>query len=135
MKMTFLLPNLIRLLALLLVLITAAYSQNTGTSPQPGTTSQNASPGQTPTQTPAEPTQTPAQGVQAPSQTPSTAPGETETAPPQAGFGNTSPSEASRSVGWGWLVLGVGIGLWIGALAWRGTDVVTREDTRRDRIA
>src|SRR5262249_39708744 len=89
MKMNFLLPNLICLLALLLVLITAAYSQNTGTSPQPGTTSQSGNPAQTPTQptqTPAQPTQTPAQGVQAPSQTPSTLSGETQTTPPQPAF-------------------------------------------------
>jgi len=64
MKMGFLLPNLIRLLALVLALIAAAYSQNTGTSPQPGNTSQSASPAQTPpqvTQTPEQttPTQSP----------------------------------------------------------------------------
>jgi hypothetical protein len=131
MKMGFLLPNLIRVLALLLVLIAAAYSQNTGTSPQRGTTSQSPSQAQTPTQ----PTQTPTQSIQTPSQTPSTLPGETQTAPPQPGFGNASPSEAARRVGWGWLVLGLGIGVLIGALAWRRTDIVTREDTRRDRVA
>jgi hypothetical protein len=127
MKMGFLLPNLIRVLALLLVLIAAAYSQNTGTSPQQGTTSQSPSQAQTPTQ--------PTQNIQTPSQTPSTLPGETQTAPPQPRFSNTSPSEAARRVGWGWLVLGLGIGLLIGALAWRRTDIVTREDTRRDRVA
>jgi len=131
MKMGFLLPNLIRLLALFLVLITAAYSQNTGTSPQEGTTSQSANPAQTPAQA----TQAPAQTTQTPKQSPSALPGETQTAPPQPGLGNTTPSEASHNVGWGWLVLGLGIGLLIGALAWRWPDVGTREDTRRNRAA
>jgi len=102
--------------ALLLAFVLAAnsaYSQNTGTSPQSPTTSQG--------------TQT------SPAQTPTV--GETQTAPPQPGVGNTAPSEAARSVAWGWLILGFAMGLLVGALTWRRRAVVVREDIRRDRAA
>jgi ABC-type Fe3+-hydroxamate transport system substrate-binding protein len=102
--------------ALLLVFMSAvnsAYSQNTGTSSQSSTTSQGA-------------------------ETSPIAPplvGETQTATPQPGMENPAPSEARRSVALGWLILGFALGLLVGALAWRRSTAVAREDIRRDRAA
>jgi len=111
------LTKTVLLLVLALTVISPAYSQNTGTAPQSGTSSQN--PSQAATPTPAAPP----------------AVGETQTAPPQADVGNTAPPEAAHSVAWGWLILGFAIGLLVGALAWRRTGVVVREGIRRDRVA
>ena len=120
MKSQFQLPKLLLACLLVIVPIGTTYSQNTGTSSQPGTTSQGQSSVQSPsTDTPAVPTV-----------------GETQTSPPQAGFGNPAPNEAARRVAWGWLILGFLIGLVVGALAWRrSTTLARREDIRRDRIA
>jgi len=112
MKSKFLFCKLALLLMFVLT-VNPTYSQNTGTSPQSRTTSQG--PETTPAQTPLV--------------------GETQTAPPQPGVGNTAPSEASRSVAWGWLILGFAIGLLVGALAWRRSAAIVKKDIRRDRVA
>jgi len=115
MKSRFHFLNLFLVFVFLLIPVVAVYSQNTGTSPQSGTSSQTE-------------VQNPSQGT--------TTLGETQTAPPQPALGNTAPSAAARSVAWGWLILGFGIGLVVGAVAWRRPAVAeVREDIRRDRIA
>lgn len=117
MKLRLGLHNVLLALILVLMPIAAAYSQDTGTSPQSGTSSPSSSQTQPPSQ-PAPP------GA-----------GETETQAPQAGVGNTAPSEAPHRVAWGWLILGFVIGALVGAFTWMRAGLIVRENTRRDRAA
>jgi len=108
--------NLILALTLAIMPAAAAYSQNTGTSPQSGTSSQSQN------------------GVQSQSEAPGPNVGESQVAPPQTGTGNAQ-NVASRSVGWGWLILGFVIGLVVGALAWRRSAAVEGRDRTTRRVA
>ncbi|HLH30842.1 MAG TPA: hypothetical protein VKY31_06535, partial [Terriglobia bacterium] len=92
--------SLVLVLTLAMTPAVFVYGQQTGTSPQPGTSSQ---------QSPSQPT--PALQNSSPDNE-NTAPnvGETQSAAPATGVGNTQ-TVASRNVGWGWLILGFFIGL------------------------
>src|SRR3954464_12954282 len=100
------------LLLLLLLPVSAAFSQDRGTSPQQGTSSQNSTGAQRQAQAPTPALENSGPGQETP------AVGATQSAPLQPGIGNTQ-TVASRNVPWGWLILGFFIGLLAGALAWR----------------
>ena len=109
-----LLPKLLLGLILTLITIQPVFSQDPGTAAQSGTSSQRTNPQQQPDVNQPPPA------------------GEAQSAPPQVGFGNTTPSPAQRQVGWWWMILGFLIGLVVGALAWRRPPL---EERRRDRVA
>ena len=106
MKPGIIIPNILIALLLAFVPLHSALSQTEGTYPpsqssQPGTSSQPAV-AQPPTET-------------------GSADGSIE-----AGIGNTAQPVAQRSVGWGWFILGLLVGLIIGAVAWRRPAVLAR---------
>jgi hypothetical protein len=109
-------------LALLLALAPAgaAYSQDTGRSSQPGTSSLTQPPPKTPT--PSVENSGPAQG--------NTVPGvnANETRPQPDLVDTGRPTKKSS---WTWLILGFFIGLLVGALAWRQPVTVGRDETGR----
>ena len=112
-------PNAALALFLMLAPAGAAYSQDTGRSSQPGTSSLTQPPPATPA--PNAENSGRAQENTVPGMNPS------QTTPqPDVETGRTTKRAA-----WMWAVLGFFIGLLVGALAWRKPVTVVRDETGR----
>jgi hypothetical protein len=129
----------ILILGLALIPLHAAYGQSSGTSPQSGTYSQQpAAPVQPAPAHSGTLTQhgqpTPQRGTEL---RPSDGHSDTPTVADPRGMTGINPPVGPRQARWPWLLIGLAIGLFVGALAWRRPAVrtVVYEEERRDRAA